>query len=294
MIPSISIYLLLLLVVVFLAEMIHSYKDDKQLYTGKDTLQSLLIGAGYFTSTLFSKLIMIYAFQAVYKYHIFNFRENWFTWVLAFIAADFSYYLYHLVSHKVNWFWASHVVHHSSEEFNISVAFRLPWIKHFDGDFIFWIWMPLLGCNVFMTLLTMQLVHIYQGFLHTKLVGKLHPVVEYIFNTPSHHRVHHSSNLEYLDKNHGGVLIIWDRLFNSFKAETVTPVYGLTKKLVSNKPFKVIFQEWKAMFVKASKTHSFKLAICYFIKSPGWSHDGSSLTVKQIRQQGDQVKMMIV
>ncbi len=290
MAPLLGIYVVPVIIILLVIEMVHSYKEEKQLFNRKNTISNLLVGAGYFVSTVASKAIMFFIFQWAYTHKLFNFSNNWLTWILAFIAADFSYYIYHRVSHEVNWFWASHVVHHSSEEFNLSVAFRLPWLTHLTGYFAFWIWMPFLGFSPYITTLAIQACFLYQAFLHTKVIGKLHPVVEYIFNTPSHHRVHHSSNLEYLDKNHSGVLIIWDRLFGTYAEEKTTPVYGLTTKLESNNPVVIVFHEWKDILQKAKKAGSLKNAINYFIKSPGWSHDGSTQTVSQLRKEVKQPK----
>ena len=283
MITPITLLTIPLLVMLFLVELIYSYKEKKQLYRRKDTLSNLAVGIGYFAANLASKGILLYLFQVAYKLHLFELSNSWYMWILSFIAADFSYYWYHRGSHEINWFWAVHVVHHSSEEYNLSVAFRLPWLTNISGSFLFWVWMPLVGFEPTMTLISIQLCLFYQTFLHTETVKKLHPMIEYFLNTPSHHRVHHSSELRCLDKNHGGALIIWDRIFGTFRAEEGRTVYGLTQKLHSQNPITITFHEWNNMFRKMLHSGSIRNALNYLVQPPGWSHDASSKTVKQLR-----------
>ena len=128
-----------------------------------------------------------------------------------------------------------------------------------------------------------QISLIYQFWIHTETIHKLPAPIEYIFNTPSHHRVHHGSDLKYLDKNHAGILIIWDRLFGTFQPEEERPIYGLTKNIESYNPVVIAFKTWGELFKKASASGSIKSAVNYFIKPPGWSHDGSSRTVKEMK-----------
>jgi sterol desaturase/sphingolipid hydroxylase (fatty acid hydroxylase superfamily) len=284
MIPTITLYLLPTITIFFILELIYSYKEDMHLFSKRDTLNNIALGIGTFFTQAFSKLFIFYSFQFVFRFHFLTLSNSWWVWVLAFLACEFSFYWFHRACHEVNWFWASHVVHHSSEEFNLSVAIRLPWFPQLTGKFLFWIWMPLLGFSPLMILLIIQLQDFYQGFLHTKTINKLPRIIENFFNTPSHHRVHHSSNFEYLDKNHGGVTVLFDKLFGTFMDETKTCAYGLTDKLDSTNLFIIMFHEWIDLYRKAAKSGSLKNAINYFIKAPGWSHDGSSKTVRQMRK----------
>jgi len=285
MITRITIITIPLLVILFIIELLHSYKEDKHLYKRKDTFSNLAVGAGYFICNMLSKGGLFFIFQIASRFSFCNIAERWYTWILAALAADLSYYWYHRASHEVGWFWAVHVVHHSSEEYNLSVAFRLPWATNITGSFLFWIWMPLAGFSPITTLLSVQLCLFYQTLLHTETVRKLPIFIEYIFNTPSHHRVHHSSNFKYLDKNHGGILIIWDRLFGTFQKEEEKPRYGLTTKLESYNPITITFHEWVTMFRKMVHSGSFRNAVNYLIQPPGWSHDGSTKTVKQLKKE---------
>jgi sterol desaturase/sphingolipid hydroxylase (fatty acid hydroxylase superfamily) len=282
--PTNSTYLFSIAIFVFLLEIIYSYKEDKHLYNRRDTINNICIGLVTYITQAFSKLLVFYALQLAFQYHIVNFGSSCWIWVLAFLGSELTFYWFHRASHTISWFWASHVVHHSSAEYNLSVAIRLPWFPQLTGKFLFWIWMPLLGFHPIMIIFIMQMQDFYQGFLHTKTVRQLPGIIEYIFNTPSHHRVHHSSNFEYLDKNYSAVIILFDRIFGTFRKETSIPSFGLTDKIKSDHITGIMFHEWIDLFRKASKAGSFKSAINYFIKPPGWSHDGSSRTVAQMRK----------
>jgi len=148
-------------------------------------------------------------------------------------------------------------------------------------------WLPFLGFDPSWVYIAYAIGLIYQSWLHTELIGKLHPVFEFIFNTPSHHRVHHGSNMKYLDKNHGGIFIFWDRMFGTFQKEEEKPDYGLTDKKEFNSVTSLMFHGWKDLFTKVYCAKNIFTKLKYLIKPPGWSHDGSSKTVKQMRQVSD-------
>jgi sterol desaturase/sphingolipid hydroxylase (fatty acid hydroxylase superfamily) len=280
-----TILLIAVLLSLVIFEMIHSYKEQKHRYERKDTMGSVLIGVIHFTSTMATKGIAFCLYELVYKFHLFSIDTTWHVWLIAVVLADLSFYWYHRVSHHVNWFWAAHSVHHSSDKFNFAVAFRLPICPFLFGTSIFWLWMPFLGFNPIMTIVCQQICLFYQTWIHTEGIKKLPAPIEFIFNTPSHHRVHHASNLNYLDKNHAGMLIVWDRIFGTFQEEDEKPVYGFTKKNLSGSSLETAFSELRNVFSKAFRRHSMQTMINYLIKSPGWSHDGSTKTVKQIRQE---------
>ena len=145
--------------------------------------------------------------------------------------------------------------------------------------------MPLIGFHPVIVLMMQSISLIYQFWIHTETIHRLPAPLEFILNTPSHHRVHHGTDLEYLDRNHGGVLIIWDRLFGTFTPERQRPQYGLTRNIGSFNPFVVAFKTWGELFGKATRSGSWKNALRYFIKPPGWSHDGSSRTTRQLREE---------
>lgn len=183
--------------------------------------------------------------------------EDWRTWAVGLLVLEFFYYWQHRFSHTIRWVWASHSVHHSTNEFTLPAAFRLSWFSTFSLSWLVYVPMTLMGFHPVLIFVLLQINLRYQYFLHTESVGKLGPL-EWVFNTPSHHRAHHGSNSEYLDKNYGGVLIIFDRLFGTFaeEREDIPVVYGLTKKLESNNPLIVVTYEWRNLFSDAWRARS--------------------------------------
>ena len=261
-----------------------SYRENKHLYETKDTWSSLGLGIGNVIVGFVTKAMIFGLFTFLYNFRLFDLDSNkWCYWLLLFFADDFSYYWFHRMAHNVNWFWASHVVHHSSQHYNLAAALRQTWTGNLTGSFLFCAWMPLVGFHPIWILFMQQISLIYQFWIHTEAVHKLPKPLEFILNTPSHHRVHHGSDLKYLDRNHAGILIIWDRMFGSFQAEEERPTYGLTKNISSFNPIIVALKTWGELFKAAIHCGSLKNAINYFIRPPGWSHDGSTKTVRQMR-----------
>jgi sterol desaturase/sphingolipid hydroxylase (fatty acid hydroxylase superfamily) len=196
---------------------------------------------------------------------------NGWTFLLTLVAADFVYYSNHRISHRVRLFWTYHSVHHSSPEFNLSTAIRLPWIG-LVGDTLFYIPLVLMGFSPLLLAIAKTLVLVAQDWIHTESIGKL-GWFDKVFNSPSNHRVHHGSNPIYLDKNHGGILIIWDRLFGTYQEELATEpvIYGLTKPINSYNPWVINFHETLAMFKQMRQARSLKEAFGYAFKGPGWT-----------------------
>lgn len=284
--PAILFYAIPFFVLLLSIEAWFSYKENKNLYDKNDTWSSLALGIGNVLTGFITKALIFGLFTLLYKYRLFTLDSSkWWVWVLLFFADDFSYYWFHRVSHHVNWFWASHMVHHSSQRYNLAAALRQTWTGNATGSFLFWAWMPLVGFHPIMVLLMQQVSLIYQFWIHTETIQKMPSWFEYIFNTPSHHRVHHGSDLKYLDKNHAGILIIWDRLFGTFKAEEDRPRYGLTRNVNTFNPVSVAFSEWIHLYKKIHRTRSAKDALKYLVKPPGWSHDGSSKTSREMIEE---------
>lgn len=254
------------------AEAYLSWRENKGLYETRDTFSSLALGIGNVLTGLITKALIFGLFSFLYQFRLFHLSyQVWWYWVLLFFADDFSYYWFHRSSHRVAWFWASHVVHHSSQHYNLAAALRQTWTGNLTGSFLFWAWMPLLGFHPIWVLFMQQISLIYQFWIHTELVNKLPAAIEAVFNTPSHHRVHHGSDAKYLDKNHGGILIIWDRMFGTFQPEEERPTYGLTQNIGSFNPFIVAFKTWGDLFAQAKKAGSFVDGLRYLVYPPGWN-----------------------
>ena len=208
--------------------------------------------------------------------------------VICFIANDLRFYVHHRLAHRVRWPWAMHVVHHSSQHYNYSVALRQAWTKHFSGMLLLYVPLVIIGFNPAVILFVALVNSSYQFLLHTETIGKLPRWFEFIFNTPSHHRIHHANNPQYLDSNYGGTLIIWDRLFGTFAEEDLKdrPVYGLVKNLDTFNPIKIAFHEyWGIVQDQLQKGLTLKDRALYLLAPPGWSHDGSRLTSEDIKRE---------
>jgi sterol desaturase/sphingolipid hydroxylase (fatty acid hydroxylase superfamily) len=244
-------------------------EDDLIGYELADTRTSLAMGMGNVVINVGWKAVVVVVYAALYELTPLRLDpHDWWVWVALFFADDLSYYWFHRISHESRVFWASHVVHHSSEHYNLSTALRQTWVPM--TYFPFWLWMPLVGFPVWMVLLAQSWSLIYQFWIHTERVRRLPRVLELVLNTPSHHRVHHGSNDVYLDKNYGGILIVWDRLFGTFTGEGERVRYGLTKNIRTFNPVRVAFHEYAAMWddVKAASGLRDRLGVVF--RGPGW------------------------
>jgi sterol desaturase/sphingolipid hydroxylase (fatty acid hydroxylase superfamily) len=253
-----------------IVELILEKVKKKNNYRMSDSLTNISSGIGSQIGNIFIKSILVVAFAYIYEhYALFNIEINWINGILLFLLFDFCFYWAHRLGHEVNFLWAAHIVHHQSEEFNLSVALRQPWLSDILTIFVF-IPIPLLGFSPEFLVPVASFDILYQFIIHTKYVGKLHPVIEYIFNTPSHHRIHHAVNKQYIDKNYGGVLIIWDRLFKSFTEEKEEPLYGITTPFKSRNPLWANLHYWVELFSLSDKSKKFADKILVFFSRPGW------------------------
>lgn len=264
-------------------ELFFSTKHKLELYEKKDTRTNFLVTLGLLFFSFFARVFSYYVFVIVYQYRLVEIPEIWWAWIILLFADDFTYYWYHRMHHKVRIFWAAHVVHHSSQLLNFSTPFREPWVITLYYN-LFWLWLPFIGFQPWMVLTMISINLIYQFWTHTTLVGKL-GFVEWFMNTPSHHRVHHASNVQYLDKNHAGIFIIWDRLFGTFQEEQEKPVYGLTNNINTYNIISINFNEYALLWKDVRKAKTFSEIIKYLFYSPGWSPDGSSKTSKQLQME---------
>lgn len=248
--------------------------DDEVGYEFRDSRTSLTMGIGNVVINIGWKLVVLAAYSAAYLVAPVHLpADNPLTWIALFVADDFLYYWYHRTHHTIRVFWASHVVHHSSEHYNLSTALRQTWTPFTALPF----WLPLafLGFSPWMILLQQSISLLYQFFIHTERVGKLWRPIEFIMNTPSHHRVHHGSNAQYLDTNYGGILIIWDRLFGSFEPEDERVVYGLTKNIKTFNPVRVATHEYTAIWQDVRAARSWKHRFGHTFRGPGWAPESA-------------------
>jgi sterol desaturase/sphingolipid hydroxylase (fatty acid hydroxylase superfamily) len=270
---AIPAFILLLVVeVLTLAAAHHDHHDDDEPvgYELKDTRTSLSMGLGNVFINLGWKVVVAFIYAGAYEVTPLRVPSDaWWAYGLLFFADDFSYYWYHRAGHRVRMFWASHVVHHSSEHYNLSTALRQTWTPM--TALPFWLWMPLLGFAPWMVLLAQSWNLLYQFWIHTETIGRLPRWFEFVFNTPSHHRAHHGANEQYLDKNYGGILILWDRLLGTFEPEVERVRYGLTTNVGTFHPLRVAFHEWIALGRDMRSAKSWRDRIGYALRGPGWS-----------------------
>ena len=244
------------------------------IFTGKrknygETIANFLIGIGnHFLERTLYGLVFIMGLFVTKAFIPYSISYSWWSWVLAVIAADLTYYWMHRWEHEIRFFWAYHSVHHSSTEFNLTTGLRLAWIEGLI-EWVFFVPMIFLGFSVVQTIIALAVVVMYQTWIHTEKIGKL-GWADRIFNTPSVHRVHHGSNRQYLDKNYGGILILWDRVFGTYQAEEEKVNYGLTYPLGTSNPIMINIHEYWQIIKDVRKSTSKRDAFGYIFGPPGW------------------------
>jgi sterol desaturase/sphingolipid hydroxylase (fatty acid hydroxylase superfamily) len=248
----------------------HGKAEGEIGYEARDTRTSLIMGLGDGLITAVWSIVVVVVLAGAYELTPLEMpADQWWTWVVLFFADDFMYYWYHRCHHQIRVLWASHVVHHSSEHFNLSTSLRQTWTPMTHLPFL--IPLALLGFKPWQILLAMSWSLIYQFWIHTERIHKLPRWFEAVFNTPSHHRVHHGSQEQYLDRNHGGILIIWDKLFGTFEPEGERVRYGLTKNINTYNPVKVAFHEFIAIWHDVRRARNWRERFGYVFRGPGWS-----------------------
>ncbi len=250
----------------------HAADEDGGLvgYERRDTNTSLRMGAGSVVIGVFWGIVVLAAYAGLYQLTPLRVpTDQWWAYVALFLCDDLAFYWYHRVSHEVRVFWASHVVHHSSTHFNLSTALRQPWVPL--TTLPFWAPLALAGFPPWMIFGMQSVSLIYQFGLHTERIGRLPAPIEFLFNTPSHHRVHHGSQEQYLDKNYGGILIVWDRLFGTFAGERERVVYGLTTNIGTYNVLRVAFGEYAAIWRDVRAARSWRERAGYVFGGPGWT-----------------------
>ena len=254
-------------------------------YETRDTVASLSMGIANVIVSAGAKFLSIPFFALLYEHRVLDLGQPtlWWSWVVLLFAEDFCYYWFHRSHHEVRLLWAAHVNHHSSEHYNLSTALRQALLTPLTGP-IFWAPLALAGYPPVMILTAQAWSLLYQFWLHTEAVDRLGPL-EWILNTPSHHRVHHGKNVRYLDKNHAGIFILWDRLFGTFAAETERVIYGLTTNIKSFNLVTISFHEIGAIARDVRRAPTLRATRGYLVAPPGWSHDGSTLTATELQKR---------
>jgi sterol desaturase/sphingolipid hydroxylase (fatty acid hydroxylase superfamily) len=245
-------------------------KGKKNYYRFADTITNLNLGVGQQAINIATKMLLLGIYDYTYKHFaLLELGSSIPVIIACTILFDFIYYWAHRWAHEINFFWGAHVVHHQSEAYNLSVALRQSW---FHNLIAFPLFLPLavMGFNTLVLGGVAVFITLYQYWIHTQAIGKMHPWFEYIFNTPSHHRVHHGVNPKYIDKNHGAFLIIWDRLFGTFKAEEETPDFGITTRFLSMNPVWANFHYYVEMLQKTAQMKNWKDKLKIIVARPGW------------------------
>lgn len=288
-------------IIFILLELTYSKNHDEHhdLYDWKDLFASGFMGVG---SAILAALLKVVSAIVIFTfvYDLFNplvdgvrthvlgyesFGYAWYVWLLCQLADDFTYYWFHRANHEIRILWAAHIVHHSSDNFNLGTAVRNGWFTLLYKPF-FYMWMPALGFAPEMVVFCLGIEALWQFQLHTKYVKSL-GIFETILNTHTMHQVHHARNIEYMDKNHGGILNVFDRIFGTFKKidPSLEIAYGVTDPPNSFKLYVILTHEYKNIWADVKKSSNWYHKFMYVFGPPGWSHDGSTLTIKQIRNE---------
>lgn len=255
------------MVLLVLGEYFVSKLMKKKVFEFSDSLTNL--ACGVLERTIFLLFVVIYYASFTYLYNNYSITHipvNPITTVLLFIAVDFFWYWYHRAGHEINILWAAHITHHQSEEYNYTLSFRVSTIQLIVRMF-FWLWLPILGFDPGLTTLIIGINGAYQFFIHTRLINKL-GFLENILVTPSHHRVHHGKNEKYIDKNYGGIFIIWDKLFGTFEREDEEVKYGITKPMKSHNPIIAWFHYFIDLYKAVQEEKGFKNKVKIIIAGP--------------------------
>ncbi len=252
-------------------ELAFSFWKKRKLYRFNDALTNISLGIGQQVIGVLMKSALGFGYLFLYEYaRILTLENTYLTIFLLFLGVDFFYYWFHRMGHEINFLWAAHIVHHQSEDYNLTVALRQSWIQSWFS-WIFYLPLAIIGFDPDTFFIMASFNTLYQFWIHTTTIKSLGPL-EWVLSTPSHHRVHHGSNPKYIDRNHAGSLIIWDRMFGTFFKEEEEPTYGITKPLNSWNPIWANVHYWKELWELSKRCKGFD-KILAFIKPPGWQPD---------------------
>lgn len=250
-------------------ELAYSFYKKLGYYRLNDSIANLSQGIGSQITGLFMKTALFFGYKYVFEnWRLFDLPKTVWVWIILFIGVDFFYYWFHRMSHQINALWAAHIVHHQSEEYNLTVALRQSWFQSWFA-WVFYLPLAWVGFDPLMFVTLSAFNTLYQFWIHTRAIKSM-GFLEHILNTPSHHRVHHGSNPKYIDKNHAGSLIIWDKLFGTFQKEEEEVYYGITTPLASWNPVWANVHYWAELWNTARKTNHIGEKFKVFLKPPGW------------------------
>ena len=258
----------IILALIFIEALISNLQNASY-YKKEDTLCTVGLLTGNILMVFAVKGLTLALHFYLYQFRLFDLASMiplWAMWALTFILIDLVFYIYHRISHRSRFLWAIHMSHHSSEEMNFAVSFRQAWLGPVS-KIPFFILLPLIGLDPTIIAVAGVISTLWGIFGHTQVIGKLGPI-EWIFNTPSHHRVHHGANEQYIDKNYGNLLIIWDRMFGTFEPEKANVKYGLVKNVNTFNPIKITLMEWSSIFKDMSKAPNLKESFNIFFGPP--------------------------
>jgi sterol desaturase/sphingolipid hydroxylase (fatty acid hydroxylase superfamily) len=262
--PEIIVWAAPVMFLFVLIEFAISSYQNKNYYNKKETIGSILVGSGNVLISVFLKTFLFLVFVYIYNLVPWRMELNWWTFIPCYIIFDFFSYWTHNISHRLRFFWATHVVHHTGEHYNLTVSFRLSWVQYIKIIFIFPV--ALMGFHPVIIFITNQIAILFQFWVHTEYIRKMHPIIEYLFATPSNHRVHHGSQPQYINKNYGATFIIWDRIFKTYQPEEEKVTYGITHNISQpHNPVHINFHEYVDMIKDVRQAKSWKTKLyCIF------------------------------
>lgn len=256
-------------------------------YPWRHALASVGVAVGQFVANAASATVVGFVYLVVWQHRLWTVpMEGPLAWATAFVLVEFTYYWFHRWSHEVRWLWVTHATHHTSTELHLPAAIRLGWTGLFSGGWLLWTPVVLIGFHPVAVASLIAINLIYQFWLHTEMVPRLGPL-EWVLNTPAHHRVHHAVNPRYLDTNYGGTVIVFDRLFGTFAAEDPAEPcrYGLTDPNRSHNPFRIALREWGRLALDLWRARGLRTRLGFAFGPPGWRPDGTGLTTARIRAE---------
>ena len=266
-VPNIIVWAAPFMFFFVLLEYFISRWQNKKLYSRSETIGSTLVGLGNVAIGLVLKMFLLWMFIAIYNLIPWRMPFQWWTVIPCYILFDFCSYWAHNVSHRLRFFWATHVAHHTGEHYNLTISFRLSWVQYFK--IIFFVPVALLGFHPVILFVTNQVAVLFQFWVHTEYIKKMPRIIEYIFATPSNHRVHHGSQEKYINKNYGATFIIWDRIFGTFQEETERPIYGITHNIDhKHDPIHINFHEYYDIVRDVKQADGWREALFYIFGNP--------------------------